>query len=67
MYFGFQESDEIADTVRSYRVQVMLGGSFPQNHPYFAEEKGGLKDCINGSLRQENITILISETFYKNS
>jgi hypothetical protein len=49
------------------RIQVMAGCGFPQDHPYFTEEKGCMKDRIDSTLRQENITILISETFYKNS
>jgi hypothetical protein len=48
-------------------IQLVAGCGFPQNHPYFTEEKGCMKDRIDGTLRQANITILISETFYKNS
>jgi hypothetical protein len=63
----FQESDQVANLISSLRFQLVVGGGFPQNHPYFTEEKGCLKDRIDSTLRQENITILISETRYKNS
>jgi hypothetical protein len=53
--------------IGSFRFQLVAGSSFPQDHPHFAQEKGRLKDRIDGTLRQKNITILISETFYKNS
>jgi hypothetical protein len=64
---AFQETNQIPNTINSFRFQLVVGGGFPQDHPYFAEKKGCLKDRIDGTLRQENITILISETRYKNS
>ncbi len=67
MNFGLQTSDQLTGTVSDFRVQMMLRCGLPQNHTDFAQEKRSLKHCINGTLRQENITILISETLYKNS
>jgi hypothetical protein len=63
----FQESDQVANPIGSLRFQLVVGGGFSQDHPYFTEKKGCLKNRIDSSLRQENITILISETRYKNS